>query len=539
MVGFTDAEMAGLAQDAVSSGRVTVSVNARDLIAVAYLPMPAIVTPSDSILASAIEPTGTMTFASSVVVNPGSGADSSPSSLAAIVGAFQSSTNVPLEEPRADAVSITMVSVSESTVYSDDPRIRVAMQVRDAAGNTRTLPATSRVRVLIVPNTDLHIALPFTPTGICEPDPVKGICLFVSDALPMEWFSVQGSRVVTVRYGFEGVRPDLLAVFGTFTLAAAPVLSVVNDLLLALPLSPVYTVLPGSLFSAPLFTNISQGLLTKFSFEVETDPVVLRFDSMDVDSSAWNIQSSVISPSITGITATAKTAVSGFLALGSLRFTVLEAAGSRGNVRVNMVVTEISTSHESITNSASRHGAKINDRFGGLGAVVVLPTKNNGLFPVLRRTHLLNTAVITQTRVSTPLTIYTVSNQGEFSMTSAGLFCFSSNSAVASVMNDCSEVYLSGSELSDGVAEITIFSSGLELGQTIMSVRVWFPRLPLAFTLQDDTVRSSVFVTRIEPAECTFINSQLLDKGIPFPFLVVNPLSLIDKLICAPSCSCT
>jgi hypothetical protein len=197
---------------------------------------------------------------------------------------------------RSEAVALEAV-LRTSTVYRssdgvhDRNSVMVAIQVRDASGNSRVL--TSGLSVKLTLSDDALSAS--TASASCSVDSTTGLGSCEVE-VPSGWFSeaATGSASATVALSYSGQTSEVSVSAGTVVLASPPSHSSLSEsgMTLALPESPRFA---GDSLDATLTASllgVSYGLMA-WTISINYDTSVLSLQSYTVDSIWGSVTESV------------------------------------------------------------------------------------------------------------------------------------------------------------------------------------------------------------------------------------------------------
>ncbi|XP_022093279.1 transmembrane protein 132E-like [Acanthaster planci] len=115
--------------------------------------------------------------------------------------------------------------------------------------------------------------------------------------------------------------------------------------------------------------------------------------------------------------------------------------------------------------------------------VPVASTSGQSVIPVVWADDIVNTAVLDGERVSLPMSVVTVTQSGQVQNITASAQCTSLDPDVLKVKQDCSALYVDGTETGGAVGKkIRVSFAGQEVYKAF---KVWYPELPLEVVLSD------------------------------------------------------
>ncbi|XP_033627821.1 transmembrane protein 132E-like [Asterias rubens] len=128
----------------------------------------------------------------------------------------------------------------------------------------------------------------------------------------------------------------------------------------------------------------------------------------------------------------------------------------------------------------------VNWRIDSTNVVTTIPVasqSSQALIPITWADDIVNTAVLNGQRVSVPISVITVTRSGQVHNITASAQCTSLDPEILKVKQDCSAVYVDGSETSGALGKkILVSFAGREVYREF---NVWYPELPLEVVLSD------------------------------------------------------
>ncbi|XP_072533197.1 transmembrane protein 132C [Salminus brasiliensis] len=110
-----------------------------------------------------------------------------------------------------------------------------------------------------------------------------------------------------------------------------------------------------------------------------------------------------------------------------------------------------------------------------------------GIAPITESNTIINTAILTSQPVSLPVIVLGVGHDGKVSDITAAVKCRSTNEDIVKVSNDCTALFVDGSESGMGSTCVEVeFSLGTLRGSLCMAV--WAPMVPLRISLSDSVL---------------------------------------------------
>uniref|UniRef100_A0A0N4Z717 TMEM132 domain-containing protein n=1 Tax=Parastrongyloides trichosuri TaxID=131310 RepID=A0A0N4Z717_PARTI len=107
---------------------------------------------------------------------------------------------------------------------------------------------------------------------------------------------------------------------------------------------------------------------------------------------------------------------------------------------------------------------------------------------ITRQDQIINTAILSNTQISTSLRIFGIYNSGKFVELSSNVQCTSSEGKILKTSPSCAMVYVDGSE-SRGSSSVTITAKYLSVYGKI-NFKVWYPKFPLKIWVEDDILNA-------------------------------------------------
>ncbi len=146
------------------------------------------------------------------------------------------------------------------------------------------------------------------------------------------------------------------------------------------------------------------------------------------------------------------------------------------------------------------------------------------VFPYSPQTEILNTAVLDGTTVSAPVELFAAHTSGQILPYNGAVSCTSSNANVLTVSSSCSNLQLSGSEISgsDGV-NITFVADGRS---GILPMRIYYPQLPLIYITTDSELNRIQY--SLNASSCVVYQQTSLSVSTNF---IAGSRVLVDVLV--------
>ncbi|KAJ1626334.1 hypothetical protein T492DRAFT_910200, partial [Pavlovales sp. CCMP2436] len=386
----------------------------------------------------------------------------------------------------ARAASVKAV-LRTTTVYADSADVRVAYQVRDAAGRVLIDATGVEVTLLISDN-----ASSVEPVSVSCASPGVGAVGLCSATLASGWFSdsATGTATVQVSLSYSGALVATAAA-GSLTRARWPVHDALSGagMLAQLVAAPVF---PGDAFDVAVRAHTDGFALKRYSFQLLYDAEVVEYVGV-TGGSLYAAPSSVAVDEIAGqvsilvidvAEATGDEQVTG-TAVELLSFQLRVRNSTAGSAVYSNVTRLVITS---MVNSADvdflpvhlQAGLMLDRRdgssFGGELEVATLAAV--GAHAYTAATELVNTAPLTGEAVTTQVTVvehYNRAASASATMTSA-YACSSTNTSVFDVDAASCLVSLTASQTAGAAStmlEVVSTTNGNVTAQT--PLRVWFP----------------------------------------------------------------
>ena len=421
--------------------------------------------------------------------NPASAADVSVqqtvSSLFPTAAAQQGNVTATLGTLRAHAtinlqpelaVGLRAIAL-ETTIWSDDPVVRVAVQTLDQFAGVPEFP--TQLRLLVTPNEELGELEEHSEAVACSPNATTGLC-FMSTRLPNAWFNDNiPLRDVAVSVGFaDGRRPAVVA--GNLTLARKAAHEPLNQLLVDLP---TRTLPAGAVVDVPLWVHADHGVAS-LAFTLRANTTAVTLSHVTHDRNVWQLASHVApdgaAVAVSGILNTPYLVpVAGVAQLGTVRLTV--AANLSVDTPIGLTLELVQLVNVMGADVLQGQGAAgyLVDRTGltTTGVLYASADSVRALFPVAQHPSLTNLAMLTGRRESTAVTVLGVRFSGEPVVLTSGVSCESGDDTVVQVDGQCRHVFVDGSETRGAEAAHVLVRYGSLQGR--LQLRVLAPILPI------------------------------------------------------------
>ncbi|KAL1518511.1 hypothetical protein AB1Y20_002800 [Prymnesium parvum] len=388
-----------------------------------------------------------------------------------------------------------------SVLYADRSSVRVAYQLRDAAGESRVsqdqLSLSLRLRFADADFT-AGCSLPAQVSGIGE----------CASTLAGSWFGI-GSRSAAVEVAFQyGDGPTVVASGGVVVLEAAVARASLEaaGMVASLPLSPRYV---GDEFDVTIHAHTGpenfalKGWNLRLQYDVGVLSVVQRlFSSVfqaptfadDPVAGTFDAVTTGIGSTQTNAQVQNKTA----LYLMTLRFRVVGGAGDLRRVLNGTVGAMVNQGTQRYLTNAVM---SVTDQRGGLQSFGVLSVDNIvsvGVLAYLATGSLVNTAALDGQPITSSVNVVQLYDRaGTASVPSAEYTCTSSNASVATVSASCEVVLTDQLEGGGAVLVHVLSSEGGSIAQVPLAV--WFP---ISVSAEVEDAELSLVVGVDVPSNC-------------------------------------
>ena len=414
------------------------------------------------------------------------------------------------------AASLTAVLIS-SSVWHDNPTIRVTVQARDEA---HSVHVQTQVTVQVT-----HPTEGTSRQSSCATQLTDGTCI-IAISLPDVWFSAQAN--VTVEYGLS---VNSLQRLGTAELQQRPTFDIGSNIYVYMEM-PLQSLFRNDFFEVNVFGETGSKAVGSFTVTMSVASSV-RLLSLNFDGSLWQARTQPTpdgSITITAIRADqSNTPPAGRVQLFTIRAQVSPSSPVDTLVADAVLGNVISLSDFDRMMLLPAPGVAFIRAFAlsrngitASGAIFVADDRVVGLLPYTSQAEFVNTAFLDRNPVSFPITILEVRLSGSLSPGNTAL-CSSSQPSVIDVTSNCSSMLLTQlqNQPSNGtnilVSQGTIFAS--------FPVQVWTPQ---EFVLTSDDTTLNVIPELLNPqANCSpswqyssikcfanFTNSQVLIQWV-------------------------
>lgn len=426
------------------------------------------------------------------------------------VGTSTKSVVYPAARGRPARIKAQLVT---STVYYDDPALRVAVQVLDEHGNV----PRGLGRPVVVRAQRLSASTEPAREASCTSPQYAGTLCVISVPLPSIWFDGIGREKNEVAaVAFFDDEPDVAVAMDRITIVGtnSDRSSSWGNIWAQLPVRPVF---PAETFEVPVFANFPRYLQTfTIDFEVSAGLVLSGFEL--AREGGWS-----------GATANAdgratlafirdpdelpkeeQSASDGGASELLATMRVLVSAGTQAQ-KLGVMVRWNDTSDVLDATVIPAYPSVIysrdNTSVSGWGEVYIERDTPRALFVSLDRAELVNTAVITSLPVETAITAIAVhATRTVFRrLPSTDLRCASQDPEAFAAT--CSIVQLTGTEtrgsggmVPAGMLSVEHIETGLKAS---CSVRVWYPAIPLSVNPVRSMLRRIKGVNIVDGGSCT------------------------------------
>ena len=398
----------------------------------------------------------------------------------------------------SSAVTVTAAMASATDIYHDDSVVKVAIQVRDAAYNTRVKATTV---ALAAHGNEALLGQNADPSTVqCNTSTTTGYCV-ASIVMPPAWFNIEGG-VVTLQYGIGSI--GATQTVGTVTLHVKNTYTVASGVSMVLPHRSLFR---GETFDVDVSAQIGSGVkLFWVSFNVEasgltivgiSSPAKFGLASTTSELPAVNVSAigQATSSYLQGLSeADLNNDASAAEMLLTISLRVDSAAALDTSFTIGCQVIDLQDYFDvrklppnGLATFVDRTGVSISS---ATGSVFVATESISGMLGYAEQGDLVNMAMVIGTQQTINLNIvgFTVRGATRSRLPAA---CTSSATDVLQVNFDCTSVFFNGGETT-GASSVTVTaqpvtvtaqpSSGLSLD---VPFRVWGAMLPVALELED------------------------------------------------------
>lgn len=387
------------------------------------------------------------------------------------VGATHWSEKFELLREPALYIKATLVSV-----WPDYQVTRIAVQVFDRNFNVKTAPTKVYFKLVnSATNSEMNIdCIPSTETGIC----VRGL------SVPQDWLNVTvSSHSISLKYGLF---PSDLGELTQIPLTTKRKPQVEGNFVI---MAPLYLLCVGDVFTLQVFAQFPK--LVNFYTLIFSLSSGLRIKHVETPSS-WSVQTTFNGPSefvVFGVRNSFQSVE--IVASTTLYFTIkveiTENAAISSPEYMGCFVSQVSD-QEGNQLLNTRVKAVFEDRLGRheIGRFVVVRDEVKALFVVPESSVIINTALLNGKQIDIPLVVRGVTTSGRV-LNLTEVTCRSLDHTVLNAANDCSSVFVNGSETS-GSAKAIIEVSLRNLTKNVSFV-VWAPTIPISLSVTSAKLR--------------------------------------------------
>lgn len=368
---------------------------------------------------------------------------------------------------REHALYIKAALVSD---WSDYQVILIAVQIFDENFNVKTTPTKVYFKLVDL-DTDLEVNITCVPsinTGIC----VGGLLV------PQEWLnSTESPHTVSVQYG---LLPSKMVELKQVTLSGRQIPQVQGNFLI---LTPLYLLNVGDEFLLEVYAQYPR--LVKYYTLIFTVSTGLKINDVQA-SPSWSVQTTFNGANEFVVFGVRKgdpsEDISGSIAL---YFTIKVEIAENGIMvspeTMECIVKQVSDQEGNQLLDAPVK-AVFEDRRGRneIGHFVVVQDAVTAVFVVPDFSIVVNTAVLNGIEIDVPVAVYGVTASGKV-LNVTSVTCRSLHVDVLKVSDDCSSVFVNGTETSGSTDAIIEFSH--EFLTTNSSFIVWTPTVPVTLSV--------------------------------------------------------
>lgn len=369
-----------------------------------------------------------------------------------------------LKEP---ALYIKAAFVSD---WPDYQVIRIAVQVFDRNFNVKTAPTKIYFKLIDL-DTDLEV------NNNCVPSTNTGICVGRLP-VPQAWLN---SSVSTQNGSLQyGLLLSNMAELKRVTLTGKLIPQVQGNFVI---LAPLYLLNVGDAFLLEVYAQYPK--LVKYFTLIFTVSTGLKINGVK-GSPSWSVQTTFNGANEFVLFGVRKSGHSEDISASAVLYFTIDVEIAENAVMespeyMECAVNQVSDQEGNQLIDAPGKAA-FEDRFGRneIGRFVVVEDDVTALFVVADFSVVVNTAVLNGRRIDVPLVVYGVTASGRLLNVTSGVTCRSLDVDVLKVSNNCSSVYVSGSETRGSTgAIIEFFHQNLAANY---SFTVWTPTVPVSLS---------------------------------------------------------
>ena len=420
-----------------------------------------------------------------------------------------------------------------TTVYQESRSVRLSFQVRDVNHLTRVTGTTLQGQAVLAGSSERVTSSP------CNPDSVFGICV-VTVTLPDSWFNVSSNVIIepTLNGGTSGIESNipLLSLQPSPSLVSA----ITNDILVELPSRDIVS---GRSFTLEVY-GYSTFTISGFSLVFQTQDL-LTITTVMIDMSQWSMQSANGSNSF-GISAISSVPTGGGapnngrrIPLFTLQVLTTSGLSSAMSTTITARIQSLSNPVEGstiLTSTGSTSGpAQFLSRSGQgtTGTVHIVPNNIIAVYPYVRQSELLNTAVLSAAVVTVPVQLLVGYSSGEVLVyTGGGVTCSSDTPGAINPDPSCTSLQLVGNETAGSDLVQVSFDIGSVSGR--LPLRVYYPQIPLSYRTTDRVLN---LIQYSESSDCRAYQQAILSIFTDFTaspqqrLLEISVTDLISPLL--------
>ena len=340
------------------------------------------------------------------------------------------------------------VALASSEIWPDNPEILLAVQVRDDLLSTRN-------QEMVTAEVSLESK---SASNSCIPDSESGVCV-ITLLLDYNWFPASDDVTVNINVSHSPGNTTTV----NATLKAVIVEDSSSDIFMKLPSHPVF---PGDRIPIPVYARYEY-LLSSFSLicSVSSPDSTLEFSSTKTWSLVQSSSTSDMRKSVTGFRNYDTDNVNKTLEPDLLTNLLVVVGSDSSSVNLSVkceAVDLLFTTKDRLTMSIYANATDRISVRSGQGLLFAYPKSVVRLFANSSINQLINIAYLTDERQPLDLSVLAFYNDGSLTRVMEGLTCFSQNEDILKVENNCSHVFLDGSETRGDETKITF---GNDIGE--------------------------------------------------------------------------
>lgn len=387
-------------------------------------------------------------------------------------GEFQVSTGSIQRSEKFEVLKEHPLDIKAALVsdWPDYQVIRIAVQLFDENFNVKTTPTKVYFKLV---NLDIDLEVNIT----CVPSTNTGICVG-SLLVPQEWLnSTVSSHIASIQYG---LLPSKMVELKQVALSGRQITQVEGNFLI---LAPLYLLNAGDDFLLEAYAQYPKSV--KYFTLIFTASTGLKVNDVQA-SPSWSVQTTFNGANEFVVFGVRKGGhledISGSIALYfTIKVEIAENAIMVSPESMECIVSQVSDQEGNQLLDAPVK-AVFEDRLGRneIGHFVVLEDDVTALFVVPDFSVIVNTAVLNGIQIHIPLVAYGVTASGRV-LNVTSVTCRSLHVDVLKVSNDCSSVFVNGSETRGSTEAIIEFS--YKNVTTNSSFIVWTPTIPISLSV--------------------------------------------------------